>query len=211
MPSGAHTAFTESMNLKSFVVLSAEQAIVKVGIPEFLFRMLSEVPPEARKGYVLPGFAKEYLEGKEYRANRRLLDHFEKCGIHTVKAGTGTPEVRNESGKLIKRAVRAVVECGFHSLRYSYISHNAEIGTPAAVIQKNAGHANPAMTEHYTRISDHAAIQYANAMKLPMPEDSAAIDAEVIQEEPERAELRRLVDTLTIEQIRTILNNIPEA
>lgn len=192
-------------------VKDIQQAIVKVGIPEFLYRELSEVPQEARHGYVLPSFAKEYLEGKEYRANRRLLDYFESCGIHTIKAGTGTPEVRNEAGKIVKRAVRAVVECGFHSLRYSYISHNAELGTPAAVIQKNAGHANPAMTEHYTRISDRAAIQYANAMKLPMPEDSAVIDAEIIVEEPERAELRNLVDSLSIEQIKVILANIKGA
>jgi len=189
-------------------VKDIQQSIVKVGIPEFLFRMLSEVPPDARKDYVLPGFAKEYLEGREYRANRRLLDHFEKCGIHTVKAGTGTPEVRNESGKLIKRAVRAVVECGFHSLRYSYISHNAEAGTPAAVIQRNAGHANPAMTEHYTRISDKAAIQYANALKLPLPEPSDVIDVSPAPEEdPDRAELHRLADSLPLEKVREILSH----
>ena len=188
-------------------VKDIQQAIVKVGIPEFLFRMLSEVAPEDRKGYVLPGFAKEYLEGKEYRANRRLLEHFEKCGIHTVKAGTGTPEVRNEAGKIVKRAVRAVTEYGFHSLRYSYISHNAEAGTPAAVIQRNAGHANPAMTEHYTRISDRAAVQYANALKLPLPEPSDVIDVTPAPDDPERAELRRLVDSLSLEKVREILNH----
>ena len=159
-----------------------------------------------RQGYVLPVFAEEYLEGKNAKINRLVLSHFEACGIHTVKAGTGTREIRDDSGKIVRRAVRAVVEYGFHSLRYSYISHNAEIGTPAAVIQKNAGHANPAMTEHYTRISDRAAVQYANAMKLPMPEESAVIDAEVIPEDPERAELRRMADSLPIEKVREILN-----
>ncbi len=73
------------------------------------------------------------------------------------------------------------------------------------MIQKNAGHANPAMTEHYTRISDRAAIQYANAMKLPLPEDSAVIDAEIIPEEPERAELRALADTLPLETVKKII------
>ena len=188
-------------------VKDIQQAIVKVGIPEFLFRMLSEVAPEDRKGYVLPGFAKEYLEGKEYRANRRLLEHFEKCGIHTVKAGTGTPELRNDAGKIVKRAVRAVTEYGFHSLRYSYISHNAEAGTPAAVIQRNAGHANPAMTEHYTRISDRAAIQYANALKLPLPEPSDVIDVSPAPENPDRAELHRLADSLPLETVREILSH----
>ena len=183
-----------------------QQATVKVGIPEFLFRMLSEVSPEARNGYVLPGFAEEYLSGKDSRTSRRLLEHFESCGIRTIKAGTGTPEVRNEAGKIVKRAVRGVTEYGFHSLRYSYISHNAEAGTPAAVIQKNAGHANPAMTEHYTRISDRAAVQYANALKLPLPEPSDVIDVSLVPEDPDRAELRKLADSLPLEKIRKALD-----
>ena len=184
-------------------VKDIQQATVKVGIPEFLFRMLSDISPKERKGYILPGFAEEYLSGKDSKASRRLLEHFESCGIRTIKAGTGTPEVRNDAGKIVKRAVRGVTEYGFHSLRYSYISHNAEAGTPAAVIQRNAGHANPAMTEHYTRISDRAAVQYANALKLPLPEPSDVIDVTPApDDDPERAELRKLADSLPLEKVR---------
>ena len=96
------------------------------------------------------------------------------------------------------------MEYGFHSLRYSYISHNAEAGTPAAIIQRNAGHANPAMTEHYTRISDAAAVKYAQALSLAQrcnvpPEEVA-----------ERQHFRELADTLPIERIREFLQNNAE-
>lgn len=181
-------------------VRDIQEAKIKVGIPRFLFGMFSDVPQEDRSGYVLPTFAKDYLEGREYKVNRLLMDHFEACGIQTIRPGTGTPEVKDKSGKVIRRAVRAVVECGFHSLRYSYISHNAELGTPAAVIQKNAGHSSPAMTEHYTRISDRAALQYANAMQLPLADDPA-----IDPEDPERKELQRIAETWDIGKLKKIL------
>jgi len=186
-------------------VKDIQQGIVKVGIPPYLSTMLAEIPSERRTGYVLPGFAEQYLTNNA-SANRALLEHFRECGISTTKPGTGTPEVRNEKGKVIQKAVRAVVEVGFHSLRYSYISHNAEAGTPAAVIQRNAGHSNPAMTEHYTRISDRAAVEYAKALSLPMSATGDVIDVQTAPE-PEREALHRLADTLDIEQIREILNN----
>jgi len=61
------------------------------------------------------------------------------------------------------------------------------------------------MTEHYTRISDRAAIQYANALKLPLPEPSDVIDVSPAPEDPDRAELRKLVDSLPLEKIRKAL------
>ena len=117
--------------------------------------------------------------------------------------GTGTNF--DENGKPHKTGKRAVVEVGFHSLRYSYVSHNAEAGTPAAVIQRNAGHSNPAMTAHYVKISDRAAVEYANVLQLPQAQEDDA-DASY-KMEVEREELRRLADTLPINCIRKILQN----
>ena len=82
-----------------------------------------------------------------------------------------------------------------------------EKGTPQAVIQKNAGHANPATTEHYTRISDDAARRYANVLQLPMAAPDV-IEAKNAETEPERAELHRLADTLSIDQIKKILQDL---
>lgn len=178
------------------------QAAVKIGIAPFLFGMLAAVPEANRAGYVLPRFAEKYLSGGDQQITKWVLKHFEACGIELHRPGTGIKTtIDSETGEQRKTGCRAVVEVGFHSLRYSYISHNAEAGTPAAIIQKNAGHSNPAMTEHYTRISDRAAVQYAAALQLPTTNDIA----EPEEEAQERAELHRLADTLPVERIREIL------
>lgn len=180
-----------------------KEAVVKVGIPAFLYRMLAEIPENCRKGYVLPRFGADYDRGADANLNGAVMRHFQKCGIRTSRAGSGTNF--DENGKPHKTGKRAVVEVGFHSLRYSYVSHNAEAGTPAAVIQKNAGHSNPAMTAHYVKISDRAAVEYANVLQLPQAQEDDA-DASY-KMEVEREELRRLADTLPINCIRKILQN----
>ena len=129
-------------------------ATVKVGMPVPLRRLLEALPE--RTGYVLPSLAEEYLAHMD-RVADKVAAVFRAAGIETRAEGTGGG----------KGAPHAIVVHGFHSLRYSYISHNAEAGTPAAVIQRNAGHSNPAMTQHYTKISDAAAVRYAGALSLP--------------------------------------------
>ena len=126
---------------------------------------------------------------------------FNKCGINTAKAGTGTEIKEDEQGKKkrVSTGKRAIVEHGFHSFRYSYISHHAEAGTPQAVIQKNAGHKNPAMTEHYTQISDNSAIKTSNVLTLMGSKTTIAIP------EPERERLAELTKTLPIEKIKELL------
>lgn len=181
----------------------SKESIVKVGIPDFLYRMLAEIPENCRKGYVLPRFGADYDRGADANLNGIVIGHFQRCGIRTNKLGTGTNF--DENGKPHKTGKRAVVEVGFHSLRYSYVSHNAEAGTPAAVIQRNAGHSNPAMTAHYVKISDRAAVEYANVLQLPQAQEDDA-DASY-KMEVEREELRRLADTLPINCIRKILQN----
>lgn len=197
------------------------QAIVKIGIAPYLGAMLSEIPATERRGYLLPGFAEKYLAGGDQQITKKVLKHFADCGIETHRPGTGlktvvdpetgAPIIDEKTGKPKTEGRRAVVEIGFHSLRYSYISHNAEAGTPAAIIQRNAGHASPAMTEHYTKISDSAAVRYAAALnlpELPMRDAAAVIDACPVEDEPrERAELRALADTLPLETVREILNH----
>ena len=192
----------------------SKESIVKVGIPNFLYRMLAEIPENCRKGYVLPRFGADYDRGADANLNNAIMRHFQKCGIRTNKVGSGVRILLNESGEPVidektgkpkKTGKRAVVEVGFHSLRYSYISHNAEAGTPAAVIQRNAGHSNPAMTAHYVKISDRAAVEYANVLQLPQAQEDITVEPE-----PEREELRRLADTLPINEVKEILKHFHE-
>ncbi|MDF7826850.1 tyrosine-type recombinase/integrase [Pontiellaceae bacterium B12227] len=142
---------------------------VKIGIPPRLISRLSETPVSKRKGYVLPKFAEDYTyvsdKGKHTHRTRitnRIQKHFElKCGISTHAEGTGyqyQPDPDND-GEVIKvhTGKRAVVEVGFHSLRHTFVSMQAEKGTSALLVQKIVGHGSLAMTEHYSHVSDDAA------------------------------------------------------
>ena len=135
------------------------EARVKVGIPFELGKMLTEARAKSTSEYVLPVLAEKYLRSKP-AVTTLVAEVFKKCGIRRARQGTG-----KGTGK------RAVVEYCFHSLRYSYASMSAELGVPAAIIQQNLGHGSPAMTEHYTKISDQAAAHYASLLSSPL-EDS---------------------------------------
>ena len=161
---------------------SANPEPVKIGIAPDLRRALSQTPPKRRRGFVLPGMAKLYNDpSRRDRISRMIAAHFDTCGIKCVRPGTG--RYRDPVTKeWVSTGKRAITDYGFHSLRYSYISHHAERGTPQAVIQANAGHRNPAMTEHYTRISDETARRVAATLTLPAPDgegdESPAVDRE---------------------------------
>lgn len=182
-------------------VKDVEQATVKLGIPPEMYEILAAVPARKRKGFVAPEFAKEILMDRQDEVTTIVQAHLVACDVQVHRAGTGARYVYQKKQK-VNVGKRAIVEYGFHSLRYSYISHHAEEGTPAAVIQRNAGQSSPAMTRHYTKISDAAAVKYAQALQLSKKEDK------------EREELRELVDALPIEKVRALLiaakNNLPE-
>ncbi len=138
----------------------ADPEPVVIGIPPDLHRALSQTPPNERTGYVLPDLAAEYLDrGRQGNITRRIQKHFTACGIQIHREGTGFKTVTDKDGN--KHAehtgTRAVVEVGFHSLRHTWVSLHAAAGTPQALIQKSAGHRNPAMTRHYTHVSEAAA------------------------------------------------------
>ncbi len=183
-------------------VKNKDKAIVKIGIAPYLADLLAGLP---RAGaYVLPDMAEKYRGRNQIAIHRAITALFERCGIQTLAPGTGATFHYKGKKKIYHKTRRAVVLYGFHSLRYSYISHNAEAGTPAAVIQRNAGHSNPAMTEHYTRISDEAAVKYAAALALPQPE-AAEGEAKDDGDDDKLARLRELAETATAERIEAAI------
>ena len=171
---------------------------VKIGIPSDLHGALSRIPPEIRQTYVLPDMAALYLDqSRRHRISRMISRHFENCGITTIRPGTGRYK-DPDTGAWVNTGKRAVVDYGFHSLRYSYISHHAEHGTPQAVIQANAGHKSPAMTEHYTKVSDDTARRVAAVLSLaPARENAEAKPDSICPREPLPAWSRRLIESMT--------------
>jgi integrase len=183
------------------------KGIVKIGIAPYLAALLAELPK--RGEFILPGMAAEYMAGQKSAISNRVMKFFERYGIETRQQGTGSRYYYAGKRKLyVPDRPRAIVINGFHSLRYSYISHNAEAGTPAAIIQRNAGHSNPAMTEHYTRISDAAAVKYAKVLDISEPTSAADV---IIEAPPagdtatSRQQLHRITDALSEEQTNELL------
>lgn len=164
-------------------------ARVQIPISDQLYSLLTSTP-RTESEYVFPKHAEMYLtnpSGVSYRVKQFL----EGLGIQTTR----TPEGRT----------RAISVKDLHSCRHTFCYYAGLAGIPLAVVQAIVGHMSPAMTEHY---SAHASIEdkrrgmkrlsFFNNPALPKP-----------AEEPERAKLRQLVNTLSLEQIRFILDNIP--
>lgn len=173
------------------------EAIVKVGISEPLRQIFEAVPTDRRTGYLLPRLADLYTSGQDTKIDKEIIKIFEACGVKRHQEGTGYERRwdKKHQCQVSAKKPRAITNYSFYSLRYSYITRHAEKGTPPAVIQKNAGHNNPAMTEHYINISDEAAIEYANSF-------AAADGADL------RIRLRSLAMSLPIDDVRHILDII---
>lgn len=191
---------------------------VVVGIPSALHYKLSETPSSKRKGYVISAFAGMYIyrnnkgrPSKQPDITKQIQKHFkDACGIQIHKEGTGYIKVPDPTGKHAylweHTGKRAVVEVGFHSLRHTYVSIQAQQGTPQAVVQAIVGHGNPAMTAHYTHIGEQAAQQAA----LAMPSNIVDADFEVISAPlPEWA--RKLAEQLNAENWETVRRKLLEA
>ena len=124
---------------------------VKIGIPHTLAEHLATL---LRSGpYVLPGLAQEYETGHAPEISRKIQAHLTNCGIQTVKPGTGEGTSK-----------RAVVLKGFHSFRHSFVSLNADAGTPQSTMQKLVGHGSPMMTLHYLTPSDAMVLKAADSL-----------------------------------------------
>jgi integrase len=95
-----------------------------------------------RTGYVMPGLAERYQQ-YEGAMSRDITNLFERAGIETRSKVAGSDRNRPD--------------CGFHSLRHTFVSLCAAGGVPQSVVQSLVGHGSPAMTQHYTHVSTDAA------------------------------------------------------
>ena len=165
---------------------------VLIGIPAPLYNLLIEIPEANRRGNLMPELAKIYSDkNKRPQITRKIQAHFKACEIQTQKPGTGAGTNK-----------RAVIQVGFHSLRHTYVSLHAEHGTPQAIIQGNVGHGSPAMTRHYTHIGEAAAVNIAGVLEQPFSNgENTAVD-------PEREQLKALIDTLPLESVKKILEQV---
>ena len=136
--------------------------------------------------YVFPKHAAMYLansDGVSYRVKKFL----EGLGIQTTR----TPEGRT----------RAISVKDLHSCRHTFCYYAGLAGIPLAIVQAIVGHMSPEMTKHYQA---HATLEdKRRGMERLSFFKTEALPAAV--EEPERTELRSMINTLPIELIRKML------
>jgi len=154
-----------------------------------LFEVLTEAQEWKTDHYVCPNVGKRYntfnSEGKNVGNNLVNLDV-----LRVIKW------IGLERSVVAPGRKKKVTVYGFHSLRHSFASHCAEAGVPKAVVLSILGANSEIVDKHYTHIGDEA---QEKAIQSLFGNSNV---------EPERQELRELVDTLPIDEIKTILKNI---
>ncbi len=135
------------------------QKRITLPIHRTLLEMLTQIPPKRRHGPVLPKMAERYAEYDgalakdvallfldcDIKTNAHRLTRSEREAEKKAKAEGHAVRKRRSDG-------RASAECGFHSLRHTFVSLCAAGGVSQSVVQSLVGHGNPAMTAHYTHI-----------------------------------------------------------
>lgn len=149
--------------------------VVIVPLFPSLRALLEETPPKARRDYVMPEFAANYLRDRS-AVSKTLQAHFHACGIDTHAEGHG-------------KLARCLV--GYHSFRHTFVSIAARAGVPMAVVMEIVGHGNPQVTRVYTHVGADQTRAAVNAMPdmlatrtevtavLALPPASAAADTDV--------------------------------
>ncbi len=165
-----------------------------------------ELHPDAE--YILPETARDYIERRDWitdRVQRHLWDNGIAChapgtGFQFKRDDAGNPKRDEKTGRVILEPTgkRAVIACGFHSLRHSFVSLCRSAGASLSVVESLVGHSNPTMTRLYSHVGE---VEAARAVALlPYVTGTAA----EIQREPLPAWARALVETLTAKNAKTI-------
>jgi integrase len=121
---------------------TARRSQKRVTLPMHPVLMDMLIGATKRTGYVMPGIAERYQQ-YEGAMSRDITDLFESVGIETRSKVDGSERNRPD--------------CGYHSLRHTFVSLCAAGGVPQSVVQSLVGHGSPAMTAHYTHVGTEAA------------------------------------------------------
>lgn len=190
---------------------------VHIPIHVILRDMLTEIDRSTKTDHVLPDTAALYIKSSS-AVSKQLHNHFEACGITTKRDGTGIDKEIDADGttRKSKTGKRAVVEVGFHSLRHTFVSLCREANAPLSVVEAIVGHSNPAMTRHYTHVSESAAMTAVAGLPALSFVDGPSITGEAsptkalpsTNREPIPAWVRRRLGEMTNETWEWIRNEL---
>jgi integrase len=147
-----------------------------------------------RTGYVMPGLAERYQQ-YEGAMSRDITDLFESVGIETRSKVAGSDRNRPD--------------CGFHSLRHTFVSLCAAGGVPQSVVQSLVGHGSPAMTRLYTHVGAEAARRAVSTL----PDVTGAAAIPILCESPATVTLGGMLaglNELTDEELEAIAVRVRE-
>ncbi|MCJ8331787.1 MAG: site-specific integrase [Lentisphaeria bacterium] len=157
----------------SLIPVKTKRLMKRVSIPihPSLYAMLAKYKPSESVDleFVSPHLSERY-DRNQSGVCRSAVTIIEDCDI----------KVREKTKR--KNRQIAVSQYGFHSLRHSFVSFCANAGVPLAVVQSIVGHSSPAITNHYSHISNEAAKQAVLSIPNmgsnndPEPDLQSAID-----------------------------------
>ena len=160
-------------------------AEVEIPISDQLYEYLSSIP-QTKSGYLFPEHAEMYLTNST-GVSYRIKQFLEGLGIQTTRK--------------VKGRARAVSVKDLHSCRHTFCYYAGLAGIPLSVVQSIVGHMSPEMTKHY---SAHASMEdKRRGMERLSFFTQEALPA--ADEEPERAELRQMIDNMPLEKVRAML------
>jgi integrase len=194
-----------------------KQTRVTLPIHRTLYEMLAEIPSDRRQGLVMPALAGRYhsFDGALAKdVNRLFLSVDIKTGANSrtrsekETASKEEPKALGNGKSKGKKARRATADCGFHSLRHTFVSLCAAGGVSQSIVQSLVGHGSPAMTQHYTHIGIETA-QNAVAL-LPDVTGTEAPQTKTDATDAKLATVLTQLDGLTDEQLKVTAKKIRE-
>jgi integrase len=148
--------------------------------------ILAETPAKARRGFILPTYARRYLDKGPASVSQSVQAHFEGCDLATTGEGRGKRQ-------------RAAVEVGFHSLRHTAVSMLRDAGASMAAAMAITGHTSAALLDVYTHAGADtvraavAALPAIGGSYTPPPSDADKL-----------AKVRELAGTMTPKNWRNV-------
>lgn len=159
-------------------------AVARLPILPPLAEALSALPEDAGE-YLLPGVA------SRYRSNP---DGIKVPLVLLIHAITGDGRQSSPAQCLRKRSLY-----GVHSLRHTFATEAARSGVPVVYLQLMTGDTLQTLQKYYVRVGlQEASVPGFDAMPR-------LLEAKPANGEPERAELRRLIDNMPMEKVRELL------
>lgn len=152
--------------------------------------------PDEYSLYVLPEHAKMYLSNPS-GISYRIKQFLEKtCEITTTRL----PEGRS----------RAISVKDLHSCRHTFCYYAGVYGIPLNIVQSIVGHMTPEMTSHYSAHATREAKRQKMSMMPDLLFGGLTVPAKPTPllsgaAEPEREELHKLTESLTIDEIKKVL------